>query len=252
MSAVERIGRVAINTEVANRTNDFVSACRYLMLHAKSNAVAAAERSKSPSRVVEFVRAAIEPGITTNWGDPLSNVQNLSNAFLNSLVGVSVLDTLLPSMLVLPPRTTIVSVTTTLSGGSVLEAAVKPASQLSLAATDLEPQKIAAYCAVTTELLKMSNPGALELLKRELRIAITKATNAFFLSKFASVTSFVSSGTQSSGFRQDLRTLLATVSSGADSKLFLIVTRTIAEALAVLPDTAGGALHFHKWDTTAA
>ena len=108
MSAVERIGRVAINTEVANRTNDFVSPCRYLMLHAKSNAVAAAERSKSPSHVVEFVRAAIEPGITTNWGDPLSNVQNLSNAFLNSLVGVSVLDTLLPSMLFLPPRTTIV------------------------------------------------------------------------------------------------------------------------------------------------
>jgi HK97 family phage major capsid protein len=103
----------------------------------------------------------------------------------------------------------------------------------------LEPQKIAAYCAVTTELLKMSVPSALALLQRELRTAITKATNTFFLSKFASVTSFVSSGTQASGFRQDLRTLLASVSSGADSKLFLIVGRTIAEALAVLQTTTG-------------
>ena len=79
--------------------------------------------------------------MTGNWGDPFSNVQNLSQAFLNSLVGVSVLDTLLPAMLQLPPRTTIVSVTTTLSGGTVLEAAVKPASQLSLAATDLRANK---------------------------------------------------------------------------------------------------------------
>ena len=142
-------------------------------------------------------------------------------------------------MLQLPPRTTVVSVTTTLSGSAILESQIKPASQLALAATDLEPQKIAAYCAVTSELLKFSTPSALELLKRELRIAITKASKTFFLSKFASVTSFVSSGTQASGFRQDLRTLLQTVSSGADSKLFLITTRTICEALAVLPDTAG-------------
>ena len=33
--------------------------------------------------------------------------------------------------------------------------------------------------------------------------------------------------------------LLANVTSGADSKLYLITTRTIAEALTVLPDTAG-------------
>ena len=53
------------------------------------------------------------------------------------------------------------------------------------------------------------------------------------------MTSFVSSGRQATGFRQDLRTLLANVSSGADCKLYFIVTRTIAEALAVLPDTSG-------------
>jgi hypothetical protein len=239
MTIAERIGRVAINREVEGRVNEFVAACRHLMVNHKNDAVLSAKKARATDRTIDFIKSAIEPGttLTGNWGDPLSNVQNLPQAFLNSLVGVSVLDTLLPSMLALPPRTTITSVTTTLSGGTVLEAAVKPASQMAIAATDLEPSKIAAYCAITTELLRMSTPGALELLKRELRIAITKATNTFFLSKFASVTSFVSSGSQASGFRQDLRTLLATVSKG---DRYLIVTRTIAEALAVIGDTAGG------------
>jgi Phage capsid family len=229
MTIAERVGRVVVNAEAVGRVNEFVSGVRYLMLEGKSGAVKLAERNRASDRVVEFVRAAQEAGTTTGWGDPLSSTRNLPEAFLASLVGVSVLDTLLPSMLQLPPRTTVVSVTTTLSGSAVLESNIKPASQLSLAATDLEPQKIAAYCAVTTELLKMSVPSALALLQRELRTAITKATNTFFLSKFASVTSFVSSGTQASGFRQDLRTLLASVSSGADSKLYLICTRTIAK-----------------------
>jgi HK97 family phage major capsid protein len=241
VTALKDLGRVAISREAAGRVNEFVSAVRYLMIEKGGAAAKFAERNHAPERVVDFVKAAIEPGttLTSNWGDPLSNVQNLSNAFLNSLVGVSVLDTLLPAMLQLPPRTTIVSVTTTLTGGTVLEAAVKPASQLSLAATDLEPVKVAAYCAVTTELLRMSTPGALELLKRELRIAITKATNTFFLSKFAGVPSFVSSGVTGTGFRQDLRTLLANVSSGAESKLYLLLGRNIAEALAVLQDSSG-------------
>jgi Phage capsid family len=239
MTIAERVGRVVVNAEAVGRVNEFVSAVRYLMIEGRGAAVKLAERNRASDRVVDFVRAVQEAGTTTGWGDPLSSTRNLPEAFLASLAGVSVLDTLLPSMLQLPPRTTVVSVTTTLSGSAVLEANIKPASQLALAATDLEPQKIAAYCAVTSELLKMSVPSALELLKRELRTAITKATNTFFLSKFASVPSFVSSGIQASGFRQDLRTLLANVSSGADSKLFLIVTRTIAEALAVLPDTTG-------------
>jgi hypothetical protein len=243
VTVLQNLGRVAINREVEGRVNEFVSACRHLMINVKTDAVSSAKRARATDRTIEFIKTAVEPGttLTGNWGDPLSNVQNLPQAFLNSLVGISVLDTLLPAMLQLPPRTTIVSVTTTLSGASVLEAAVKPASQLSLAATDLEPQKIAAYCAITSELLKYSTPSALELLKRELRIAVTKATNTFFLSKFASVPSFVSSGVTGTGFRQDLRTLLANVSSGADSKLFLLVGRSIAEALAVLQDSSGAA-----------
>ena len=93
------------------------------MINSKSAVVSSAQRERATDRTIDFIKAAIEPGttLTSNWGDPLSNVQNLSNAFLNSLVGISILDTLLPSMLQLPPRTTITSVTTTLSGGTFLK-----------------------------------------------------------------------------------------------------------------------------------
>ena len=157
MTVLQKLGRVAISAEAAGRVDHFVSAVRYLMTEKGGAAAKMAERNRAPDRVVDFIKTTIEPGttLTSNWGAPLSNVQNLSQAFLNSLVGVSVLDTLLPSMLSLPPRTTIVSVTTTLTGGTVQEAAVKLASQLSLAATALEPAKIAAYCALSSELLKI-------------------------------------------------------------------------------------------------
>ena len=185
MTVLQRMGQVALNREVEGRVNEFVAACRHLMVNDKSDAVSSAKRERVRRIArVDFIKSAIEPGttLTGNWGDPLSNVQNLPQAFLNSLVGVSVLDTLLPAMLQLPPRTTIVSVTTTLSGGTVLEAAVKPASQLSLAATDLEPSKIAAYCAVTTELLKMGNAGRTGIV--ETRVAHRNyQSNKYFFPK---------------------------------------------------------------------
>jgi hypothetical protein len=77
-------------------------------------------------------------------------------------------------------------------------------------------------------------------VERELRTAIARATNQIFLPIITTgITAVASSGVQASGVRQDLRTLLSIVSSGADSKLFLITTRKIAEAWSVLPDSSG-------------
>ena len=86
--------------------------------------------------------------------------------------------------------------------------------------------------AVTEELLKMGVPSALMAVQRGLSEKMTRACNTIFLTAFSGVTSFASSGVTSTGVRQDLRTLLATVSSGSESKLYLIAHRTIVEALA--------------------
>jgi len=96
--------------------------------------------------------------------------------------------------------------------------------------------------AVSAELIKAGGPLANNLLRRELALAVTRATNTWLLPIITSgVASVAASGFTALGVRQDLRTLAANVTSGADAKLFFITTRTIAEALSFLPDSAGAA-----------
>jgi HK97 family phage major capsid protein len=87
----------------------------------------------------------------------------------------------------------------------------------------------------------MSVPAALTAVQSGLREKMTRASNSIFIAAFSGVTSFASSGVTSTGVRQDIRTLLSAVSSGSESKLYLIAHRTIVEALSVLTDSAGAA-----------
>ena len=243
MTALKDLGRVAINREAAGRVNEFVSAVRYLMTEKGGSAAKLAERNRASDRTVEFLKTATTPGAMTvgNWAEPLAPFQNLATAFLSSLSAISVFDGLWPNMVQAPLRTHVVVVSTTLTASAIAEASIKPASRLSLAANDLDVVKCAAFLAVSQELLRSSVPSALVVLQRELQTAIARCTNSVFLPILTSgATSFVSSGTSASAVRQDLRTLLATVSSGAGSKLVFIVTRTIAEALSMIGDSSGG------------
>jgi HK97 family phage major capsid protein len=211
---------------------------RLLMLH-RGDAHREAEARRMPDRVVEFTKSAAAAGTLTGWGSPFASFQNLSTAFLGSLGAISVFDALWPSMLQAPPRSTILAVSTTLTAGPIAEANVKPASRISLTGSDLDVTKAAAFVAISSELLRSGSPSAVAILQTELRTAIARATNSIFLPLLVAGTSVASSGFTALGVRQDLRTLLSLVSNGADSKLFLITTRTIAEALSVLPDSSG-------------
>jgi hypothetical protein len=239
---LRQLGAISASTEAIGRVNEFVSAVRLLMLY-RGDAFREAERRRLPDRVVEFCKSAATAGSTVvgNWANPLASFQNLSTAWLASLSAISVFDALWPSMIQAPPRSTIVAVSTTLTGGPIAEANVKPAGKLSLTASDLDVVKVAAYVAISSELLRSGSPSAISILQTELRTAIARACNSTFLPLLVAGTSVASSGVTALGIRQDLRTLLALVSSGADSKLFFITTRTIAEALSVMPDTAGAA-----------
>jgi HK97 family phage major capsid protein len=192
--------------------------------------------------VIEFCKSAAVAGATAagNWANPLAPFQNLSTAWLASLSAISVFDALWPFMIQAPPRSTVLAVSSTLTGGAISEASVKPAGRISLTGSDLDVAKAAAFVAVSSELLRSGSPSALAILQTELRTAIARACNSIFLPLLVAGTSVASSGITATGVRQDLRTLLSLVNYGVDSKLFLITTRTIAGALAVLPDTNGG------------
>jgi hypothetical protein len=176
----QQVGRVVANVEGAGRGAEFVSGVRYLML-AKGGADRLAEKEHAPDRVVEFVKAPQSAGSMTGWGSPLAPFQSLATAFLSSLSAVSAFDALWPSMLQAPLRTHVVSVSATLTSTAIAEGSVKPASQISLTASDLDVVKCAAFVAMTAELLRSGTPGAMAVLQTELRTAIARATNSIFL-----------------------------------------------------------------------
>jgi hypothetical protein len=250
----------AINKQAEAKANvrEFVALAKYLMLGGNTAKAAELAREAGPlagPHVVNILqntlevshkhlratKAATAEGSISGWGSPLSNFNLLSNSFLNSLAPISLFDALWPSMIQLPPRTKVTAVSTAPSASALPESGVKRASSLAVSASDLDVTKAVAFVAITAELLKHSLQ-ANSLLQTELRQAISRATNAIYLPLLVAGVSLASSGTNANAVRQDLRSLLASVSSGdADTKkLFFIATRTICEALAVMGDTAGG------------
>ena len=73
MTVLQNLGRVAINREVAGRVDEFVAEFRHLMINSKSAVASSAQRERATDRIVDFIKAAIEPGttLTSSWGDPL-------------------------------------------------------------------------------------------------------------------------------------------------------------------------------------
>ena len=238
MTIRSQIVTSAANAEATGRVAEFMQGVSLLMLH-RGDAFREAEQRRLPDRVIEFTKSAAAAGTLTGWGSPFASFQNLSTAFLSSLSAISVFDALWPSMIQAPPRSTVIAVSTTLTGGPVAEANVKPAGKLSLTGSDLDVVKCAAFVAISSELLRSGTPNAISILQTELRTAIARACNSTFLPLLVAGTSVASSGVTPLGVRQDLRTLLSLVNYGVDSKLFFITTRTIAGALAMLPDTNG-------------
>jgi HK97 family phage major capsid protein len=229
----------------SDRATEFIHAARIDMVCPRGVSKAEfAKREGATPRVIEFLeaKAAVDIGTTGGtWGDSLA-LSNLANAFLASIAPASIWDAMFPSMLQAPLNTSIVSASASLSGGTIAEANVKPASKLTIAASDLDGNKVGSILVISAEVLKMGGPLATAFLRGELTRSITRATNNWILPIITSgVSSTASSGFTALGVRQDLRTLAANVTSGNDAKLFFITTRTIAKALAFLPDSAGAA-----------
>jgi hypothetical protein len=238
------ITKVSASTESSHRAAEFVQAAKVLMLaHMQGGPpVEIAERRRLSPRVIDFVRSAQTAGsMSGTWGEQLA-IRNLANGFLGSLSSISVFDLLWPNFLQVPLRTSILSVSATLTATPIAEANVKPLSKISLTAGDLDGVKVIGLLGITAEVLKITDPVATNLLRAELARAISRAGNTYLLPVLTSgASSFASSGTTATAIRQDIRTLLAAVSSGAGSKLYLIVPPVIAEAWSIVGDASGAA-----------
>jgi hypothetical protein len=112
------------------------------------------------------------------------------------------------------------------------EADAKTPDALLLDAKTLDPVKTAVIIFATKELLQLGGATATSLFNVELTNAVVKASDDKFLTDLIAETTPISS----SGVPAiDFATLLAAIDSGADARIFVAVTPTVAKQLATYP-----------------
>jgi hypothetical protein len=237
---MRNLGWLEKQFEETRQTRDFIGVAKALLVgggsgpvEARMNAAAAAD---SPRVQAILQKAAISPLPLSS----LADYRLLVSSFASSLASVGVFDAMLAGGMIRVPlaSATLGSVNVGATAYTVSEAGAKPVSKLSLTGNTLDVLKSHAILVLTQDLLRFS-PEAETLLRRELTQSVALGTDTQFLNIItAGVVAGTSSGTQAVAFRDDLAIMLAAITTGNASRLFLIVTPSIAKYLAVLGATS--------------
>jgi hypothetical protein len=197
----------------------------------------------TPQQLVNFEKAAVSAGDTTTSGfaDALAAYQVVAGAFAESLKNYGAFDSMLPFMRRVPLHARAGMTTTGFTASTVAQHHPKPVTKLSMTGTTLDEKKAVAICVLTEELMRFSMMAMTDF-QAELQNALAVETDETFVEILTSgATSFGSSGVTAEHVRNDLRAALGNITTGARSKLFLLMPSGLAKVLAVLYDENGGA-----------
>src|SRR5262245_53760638 len=136
MNLAQQIGKVYATKEASGFASEFAQVARIMATYQKPFWIKEAEREKLSPRLIEHLKAAVEPNTMAGAGSDLAQ-SSLATAFLSSLTPNSLFDLMFPNMLQAPLNTSIVAVTTNLTATNPAEANVKTLSKLVLAGNDL-------------------------------------------------------------------------------------------------------------------
>jgi Phage capsid family len=242
VTIAQRIAQAQGTAENVRHHTEFAQMCRFLLEGngSQSIAIRAAERAGA-SRVATILRAATDP-ITLS---SLSDYRLLASGFANALSNVGLFDACLPSMKRIPlplATSTVGAIGTAAVAGISEERGVKVVTRLSIENSQLTPIKAAAVIALSNELLRAAPNEAQQLISKELVNACALAADQKFLAvALSGATSFTSSGSTAVSFRSDLASLLALVSTGASSRLFLAMPSLVAKQLSAMGATSTNA-----------
>jgi HK97 family phage major capsid protein len=242
MTIRQQIERASIEKETANGAREFHHAIRRLAKNQGNPELAAAEASRDRAlpRIVEFLKAASTPGTISGWGSPLAAYAQLQDAFLLSLRSVSAYEQMLPFMKSLPVNLQNIAVASGTSGTTVGEGQTKPITKMTLAQVQVVPKKTTTIVAVSKELLQFSSSN---IFATELTNAVAEAVDASFVSE---ITNGISPTTSAGGgpvaILTDLAALLASLTVGANSRIFLLVGSDVAKLWSVKTTIQGSLL----------
>jgi HK97 family phage major capsid protein len=202
------------------------------------------EYADAPPRVIEAIKAlksAVVAGrIDGNgWGAELAPYTTVSNAFMESVRNVGAFFRIADSMMKVPLRSRLTALTASANAYVLGEGSAKKLSRLSLEGEYIDAFRAVGLVVVSNELLKM---GALAdpLISTELRGAVTFSADEKFLAILdADASTGASVGNTVDAVQQDLKTALAALDLGAQSKLFFIASPDRVKLLSTMTIDGG-------------
>jgi len=205
---------VQIKSNVPPGTAFVRLACAKLMC--KGNNYEAAEYAKrwddSTPEVSLALKAAVAPGTVTDatWAAPLVN-QNISNDFIGLLRQATVLGKI-PNLREVPFNTKVPSQTAGGTYGWVGESKPKPVTKLAFSSESLGITKVAGIVVLTQELIRLSNPKAEDLVRKDMIAGIAAFLDQQFLDPAVAAVAGINPGSITNG----AATAVATTNPMAD------------------------------------
>lgn len=220
-------------------------------------AVMAEHRWKDTPQVARVLKAAMDPGVTSDatWGGPLSEASTLAREFIEMIRPATVLGRL-QGLRRVPFNVRVPRQLSSSTVGWVGQGAPKPVGELSFDDVTLGFAKAAGIVVVSSELMRLSNPGAEQLVRADLAAALIKFTDQWFISTAPAVadvspagilsglTPIASAGSSIANVQTDLSAAIAQMIAGGSelANLYWITSPTVAVALAAKRSTAGDAV----------
>jgi HK97 family phage major capsid protein/HK97 family phage prohead protease len=171
-----RGGIIRVTPNVPKGTEFVRWACAILACNGnKHEAAQYAERwNDSTPSVALGLKAAVAPGTTTDpaWAGPLVN-QNIANEFLELLRPATILGKI-ENLREVPLNTKVPAQTAGGTYGWVGESKPKPVTKLAFATESLGVAKAAGIIVLTEELVRLSNPKAEEICRRDMIAGIAQ------------------------------------------------------------------------------
>jgi hypothetical protein len=227
----------------AARAAEFCAAAKHLML-AKGNfqmAAGLARSGRATQSVVDMLeRAPASPGDYQDgaWGAEIAAWRQISSGFVASLRSSGAFDALAVDALPLPTMCRIFAASTAAYGNEVSPLDVTPVTSMQFDTQLLPPIKTMALLAMSDDLAK--HPGATEFISRELRTAVSKATDKAFIRVVTSgVSPLTASGVTASAIRYDIGRALDAMDSDASSRFYVISTAQTVKRLSTHSDGQG-------------
>jgi len=174
---------VQVKANVPKGTAFVRMACAKLVCN--GNMYEAAEYAKrwndSTPEVSLYLKAAVAPGTTTDatWAQPLVN-QNIATDFLELLRPATILGKI-PGLRNVPFNTKVPAQTAGGTYGWVGEQKPKPVTKLAFSSVSLGVNKIAGIIVLTEELVRLSNPKAEDVVRRDMIAGIAAFMDAQFI-----------------------------------------------------------------------